>query len=108
MDINHFVVLRCAPNGSAPNKIERSMSVLNLGLTHVATRRGDMDPCVEKATANASSMQAVQDVAKEVEGRRQQGSEDVVVLRGKLATLGIVESGENKVLLEYDCEFKLF
>ena len=72
MDINHFVVLRCAPNGSAPNKIERSMSVLNLGLAHVATRRGDMDPWAEKAIANASSMQAVQDVAKEVEGKRQQ------------------------------------
>ena len=84
------------------------MSVLNLGLAHDATRRGDMDPWTEKASANASSMQAVWDVAKEVEGKRQQGAEDLVVLRGKLATLGIVESGESKVLLEYDCEFKLF
>jgi len=95
LDIDHFVVLRCAPNGSARNKIERSMSVLNLGLAHVATRRGDMDPWAEKAAMNASSMQAVRDVAKEVEGEQQQGAEDMVVLRMKLATLGIVESGEN-------------
>ena len=43
-----------------------------------------------------------------MEGERQQGAEEVVVLRGKLTTLGIVESGENKVLLEHDCEFKSF
>ena len=72
LDTDNFVVLRCAPNGSTWNKIERSMSVLNLGLAHVATRRGDMDPWAEKAVANASSMQVVQDVAKEVEGKRQQ------------------------------------
>jgi len=69
LDIDHFVVLRCAPNGSAQKKIEQSMSVLNFGLAHVATRRGDMDPWAEKVAANASSVQAVRDVAKEVEGK---------------------------------------
>ena len=46
LDINHSVVLVCAPDGSARNKVEQSMSVLDLGLTHVttSTRRGDMDP----------------------------------------------------------------
>ena len=84
------------------------MSVLNLGLAHVATRRGDLYPWAEKAVANDSSMQIVWHVTKEVEGERQQGAEDVVVLRWKLAPLGIVKSGENKVLLEHRCEFKSF
>ena len=36
LDLDHLVVLRCAPNGSAMNKVERAMSVLlNLGLAHV-------------------------------------------------------------------------
>jgi hypothetical protein len=97
LDVDHFVVLRCAPNGSARNKIERSMSVLNLALAHVSTRRGDMEPWAEKAVANASSMQAVRDVAKEKEQERNQAAKDVLLLKGKLATLGILESGKNKV-----------
>ena len=67
LDVDHFVVLRCAPNGSARNKVERSMSVLNLALAHVATRRGDMAPWAEQKVANAVSMQAICDVAKELE-----------------------------------------
>lgn len=40
LDIDHLAVLRSAPNGSAGNKIERAMSVLNLPLAHTATKRG--------------------------------------------------------------------
>ena len=97
LDIDHFVVLRCAPNGSARNKVEQSMSVPNLGLAHVATRRGDMDIWAEKVVANTSSMQAVRDVAKDAEVTWLKAIDEVVIVRGKFATLGIVESGENKV-----------
>ena len=97
LDIDHLVILRCAPNGSARNKVERSMSVLNLALAHVSTRRGDMDPWAEKAVANASSMQAIRDVAKEKEKERNQAAKYVLLLKGKLATLCVLESGKNKV-----------
>ena len=97
LDVDHFVVLRCAPNGSARNKVERSMSVLNLACAHVAMRRGDMAPWAEQKVANASSMQAIRDVAKALERERQHAAEDVVALRGRLVTLGVIESGENKV-----------
>lgn len=39
LDIDHFAVLRGALNGSVRNKIERSMSVLNLPLAHMAVKR---------------------------------------------------------------------
>ena len=40
LDLDHFAILRCAPNGSARNKVERSMSILNLPLAHVALKQG--------------------------------------------------------------------
>ena len=73
------------------------MSVLNLVCAHVATRRGDMAQWAEQKVANASSMQAIRDVAKELERERQHAAEDVVALRGRWVTLGVVESGENNV-----------
>ena len=97
LDIEHLVILRCAPNGSARNKIERSMSVLNLALAHVATRRGDMQQWAEDAVKNASSMQAVRDVAKAAEVTQRKAVDDVVILKKKLATLNIIESGENEL-----------
>ena len=38
LDFGHFFILRCAPNGSARNKVERLMSVLNLHLARVALK----------------------------------------------------------------------
>ena len=64
------------------------MSVLNLACAHVATRRGDMTPWAEQKVANASSMQAIRDVAKELERERQHAVDDVVALRGRLVTFG--------------------
>ena len=97
LDIDHLVILRCAPNGSARNKIERSMSVLNLALAHVATRRGDMHQWAEEVVKNASSMQAVCDVAKAAEVPQQKEIDYVVILEDNLATLDIIESGENEL-----------
>ena len=108
LDVDHFVVLRCAPNGSARNKVERSMSVLNLALAHVATRRGDMAPWAESAVANASSMQAIRDVAKELAAERQHAKEDVVVLKKKLATLGVIQSCECRVCIGNAYQCKIF
>ena len=42
LDVDRLVVLRCAPNGSPMNKIERGMSVLNLPLAHGAAKRGEI------------------------------------------------------------------
>ena len=108
LDVDHFVVLRCAPNGSARNKVERSMSVLNLALAHVATRRGDMAPWAESAVANASSMQAIRDVAKELAAERQHAKEDVVVLKKKLAALGVIQSCECRVCISNVYQCKIF
>ena len=95
LDIDHFVILRCAPNGSARNKIERSMSVLNLGVAHVATKRAVMASWAEEAVKNCSTMQSVRDVAKSVEARRLKALDDVEILKGQLNTLAIQQSGEN-------------
>jgi hypothetical protein len=65
--VDHFVVSRCAPTGSAGNKLERSMSALSLACACVAPRRGYMAPWAEKNVANALSMQAICDVAKELD-----------------------------------------
>ena len=55
LNIDHLVVLRCAPNGSAMNKVERGMSVLNLPLAHAAIMRGNMAPWAEDAAKGANS-----------------------------------------------------
>ena len=46
---------------------------------------------------NASSMQAVRDVAKAAEVTQRKAVDDVVILKKKLATLDIIESGENEL-----------
>ena len=56
LDLDHFSILRCAPNGSARNKVERSMSILNLPLAHVALKQGKIPdvPILEQTLANAT------------------------------------------------------
>jgi hypothetical protein len=56
LDLDHLVVLRCAPNGSAMNKVERAMSVLNVPLAHASIGRGDMSDWAESEAKKASSM----------------------------------------------------
>ena len=55
LDLNHFVTLRCASNGSARNIVEHSMSILNLPLAHVALKQGKIPdvPILEQTLANA-------------------------------------------------------
>ena len=47
LDLDHLVVIRCAPNGSARNKVERSMSVLNIGSAHMSLKRREMPEWAE-------------------------------------------------------------
>ena len=42
LDIDHLAVLRGAANGSAMNKLERAMIILNLPLDHPELKTGDM------------------------------------------------------------------
>ena len=70
LDVDRLVVLRYAPNGSAMNKVERSMSILNLPLAHVAIMRGDMAPLAEQAVTSANSMASVRTIADGVDKTR--------------------------------------
>jgi U3 small nucleolar RNA-associated protein 14 len=67
MDFDHLVVLRGAPHGSFLNKVERSMSLLNLGLQHVALVRKQMEPWAETVLSSASSMAEVRKMVAEWE-----------------------------------------
>ena len=43
LDLEHLLVIWCAPNGSAYDNIERAMSPLNICLVNVATKRKPMN-----------------------------------------------------------------
>ena len=43
LDLDHLLVIQCAPNGSTYDKIERAMSTLNGGLVNVAKKRNHID-----------------------------------------------------------------
>ena len=70
LDLNHFVTLRCASNGSARNIVEHSMSILNLPLGHVALKRGNIPDWAETEVNNCSTMKSVRNVAVAVEKRQ--------------------------------------
>lgn len=61
LDLDHMVIIRCAPNDSASNVVERSMSVLNLPLAHASLKRAEMPDWAEGEVKNCSSMKAVRD-----------------------------------------------
>ena len=94
LDIDHLVVLRGAPNGSARNKVERSMSVLNLALAHTAIRRGDMPEWAEKDMKGCSSMQAVREVGAKNEKRRLKAVADLPQLEKEYNDFAIAEASE--------------
>ena len=62
-----FVIIQCAPNGSARNKVECSMSVLNLPFTHVVLKQGKMADWAEEMVKNCTTMKSVWDIAVAVE-----------------------------------------
>jgi hypothetical protein len=77
LDLDHFIALRGAPNGSARNKIERPMSVLNIPLAHVALTRGRMLPWAEEAVRSCSTMKSVRETADKVDKRRSDAQDEV-------------------------------
>ena len=70
LDLDHFLVLRGAPNGSAFNAIERAMSPANHALSNVSIKRAEMVEWAEEAAKSCNSMAAIRDVdAKIAEAR---------------------------------------
>ena len=66
LNLDHLVILRGAPNGSARNKIERCMSVLNIAAAHTSLQRGEMPKWAESRLANCNSMAALRTAAEKV------------------------------------------
>lgn len=84
LDIDRLIVLRCAPNGSAANFVERSMSVLNLPLAHVSLKRARMPDWADNMISSANSMKAIRDAAAEVDKKREAAAQSIIRLRNKL------------------------
>ena len=94
LDLDHLVVLRGAPNGSARNKVERAMSVLNLPLAHTALKRADMPEWAEKKIKGCLSMQAVRDMATKLKKQRKDAVAVVPQLEDKYYNFAIAEVRE--------------
>ncbi|KAL7550297.1 hypothetical protein ACHAWF_013536 [Thalassiosira exigua] len=84
LNLDRLVVLRCAPNGSASDIVERSMSVLNLPLAHVSLCRSDMPAWAEKAVKNRSTMKSIRDAAEKVDTERHQATNAIPTLKLEL------------------------
>ncbi len=65
LDLDHLVVIRCAPYGS----VERTMSILGIALAHVAMMCMDMPEWAEKLLKNCGSMKGVEDAVSTAEKR---------------------------------------
>ncbi|KAL7552225.1 hypothetical protein ACHAWF_016995 [Thalassiosira exigua] len=66
LNLDHFLGLRGAPNGLAHNKIERTMSPLNMALMHTSTKRAIMPPWAEKSIKSCTTMNDVRAKEKEM------------------------------------------
>ena len=97
LNIDHLVVLRGAPNGSARNKVERSMSILNLPLAHMAIKREKMHQWAEDDLKKASSMKQVREAGKKVEERRKKAIASVEQLEENYNSFVIAETSEYHV-----------
>ena len=84
LNLDRLIVLRCAPNGSAANFIERSMSVLNLGLAHVSLKRADMPEWAALLIDRCTSMQQIRDAAAKVDKEQKEALESLPKLREQL------------------------
>ena len=84
LDLDHFVALQGAPNGSARNKIEKAMSPLNLPLAHVAIKRGQMSSSVEEKTKNCFTMKSILILAQKVEERAAMAKNEMKTLQRQI------------------------
>ena len=80
LDLDHLVVLRGAPNGSAYNKIERAMSPANAALASVSTKRGVMPDWAERLMKNCGTMADVRKTHESHEKARIRARERIVKL----------------------------
>ena len=94
LDLDHLVILRCASNGSACNKVERSMSVLNIGVAHVSLKQGEMLQWAEKMASKCGSMKEVRNEAKKVDDARVRAMTEVQEIEEKLS-LARANNGEH-------------
>ncbi len=101
LDIDRLVVLRCAPNGSAANFIERSMSVLNLPLAHASLKRADMPEWAHAKVVPCNSMKMLRDAAAKVEQQREDAAKSIPKLRAQLCAA-------EKCVLVLECVGKIF
>ena len=94
MNLDHLVILSGAPNGSARNKVEHSMSVLNLALAHMALKREELPEWAELELKSCSTMKAVRDVGDAIEKKRSKELSAIVKLKKSYQALATKNSGE--------------
>eukprot|EP00984_Skeletonema_dohrnii_P019673 scaffold9466_cov85-Skeletonema_dohrnii-CCMP3373.AAC.1 len=84
LDIDRLIVLRCAPNGSAANFVERSMSVLNLPLAHASLKRAGVPEWARRLFSSCNSMKQLRDAAAKVDKEREDAAKSIPTLRARL------------------------
>jgi hypothetical protein len=89
LDLDHLVVLRGAPNGSAYNKIERAMSPANSSLANVSVKRGVMADWAEALMKNANSMAEIRSTNDEHEKKRANARHLIEVIDCRLELLAV-------------------
>ena len=104
MDLDHLLVLRGAPNGSAYNKIERAMSMANGALTNVSTKRAVMPKWAEDKIKSCNSMSAIREKASEVLAAKRNaiaGLKEMHLRYGMRCIQTWVNSGLRRMFAEY-------
>ena len=91
LDLDHLVVLRGAPNGSAYNKIERAMSPANSALANVSVKRAVMPGWAEKLMKNSNSMSEVRLTNENHEKARDNAKKQMVRLNNRLMMVTVKE-----------------
>ena len=91
LDVDRLIVLRCASNGSAMNKVERGMSVLNLPLAHAAIKRGDMSQWAVEQVKNANCMASVCTIAKKAKDNPETAAVEVGKQTKVVNTIEVIE-----------------
>ena len=80
LDLDHLATLWCAPDGSARNKIEKSLSPLNLPLAHAAIKCGQMSLFTEKQAKNCSTMKSIRTLAEKIKESANNAMTDMATL----------------------------
>ncbi|GAQ92919.1 hypothetical protein KFL_012020010, partial [Klebsormidium nitens] len=68
LDLDYLLIVRTIPCNSWVNTVERSMSILNLGMQGVAVMQSAMSPFFERHFSKATSLAAMRVAASKVDG----------------------------------------